>query len=115
MNRFWNTNNLISKSTLVDCGPLSVEFFNNNAGKTPLDPDIFRDVRSTTQAQQYNLASLRTEDDLKIGSYPIKYRVYHTHYPENEVSPKQAFTVKIRCCRCDDALNLIVQPLPNAF
>ena len=74
----WDINNLITKETLVDCGPLSVEFYNDDAGQTSLDPDILLDDRAA-----FNLVSLSTDDVLKKGSYPLKYRVYHTIYASN--------------------------------
>ena len=74
----WNIDNLISKETLVDCGPISVEFFNDDVGDTALDTDLFVDDR--TNNGSYNLASIITDDISKKGIYPIKYRVYHSNY-----------------------------------
>ena len=70
-----------------------MEFFNNDAGETALDTDIFLDDR--TNAVDFNLASLYTEDTTKKGTYAIKYRVYHTRYTTNIVTLQDPFTVSI--------------------
>jgi hypothetical protein len=41
----------------------------------------------------YNLASLATEDVLKKGDYPIKYRAYYTLYPANVVTLADPFII----------------------
>ena len=84
IDQFWDINNLITKATLVDCGGLTVEFFNDDAGTTVLDSVIFLDERLTPGA--FNLASKYTEDPAKKNSYPVKYRVYHTLYGGNIVT-----------------------------
>mgnify|MGYP000911651394 FL=1 len=76
IDQLWNIDNLITKVTLVDCGGLTVEFFNDDSGATDLDTEIFLDDRSNLGA--YNLASRVTDVVAKADEYPIKYRVYHT-------------------------------------
>ena len=83
----------MTKATLVDCGALTVEFFNNDAGQTSLDSVLFFDDRTNSNA--YNLAILYTELDEKKGVYPIKYRVYHTLYPTNVVTLTDPFIITI--------------------
>ena len=61
----------------MDCGGLTVEFFNDDASESSLDTDIFLDDR-TVGAFQFS--SLYTEVVAKANVYPIKYRVYHTLY-----------------------------------
>jgi len=46
---------LITKATAVNCGALTVEFFNDDAGNTSLDSVIFFDDRTTSGA--YNFVS----------------------------------------------------------
>ena len=58
IDQLWNIDNLISKVTLVDCGGLTVEFFNEDSGTTDLDTEIFLDERSNPGA--FNLASKET-------------------------------------------------------
>ena len=82
---------------------LTVEFFNVDAGETNLDTEIFLDDR--TNAGAFNLASLETEDILKAGSYPIKYRVYHTLYTSNIVILNDPFVISIGD-PCDLPINL---------
>ena len=79
IDQLWDIDNLITKSTMVDCGSLSVDFFNDDEEQTTLDPDLFLDDR--INLEQLNLTSLYTEDVQKVGLYPVKYRVYHTRYP----------------------------------
>ena len=43
LDQFWSIDNLISKDTLVDCGPLTVEFFNDDDIKSPYNDYIFVD------------------------------------------------------------------------
>ena len=70
-----------------------MEFFNDDAGKTSLDSVIFLDDRTTSGA--FKLSSLYTELVSKKGSYPIKYRVYHTLYPTNVVILMNPFKIFI--------------------
>ena len=93
INQIWNINNLVTKATAVDCGALSVEFFNDVSGMTTLDSDIFLDDRTTPGA--YNLTSKYTEVVEKKGKYPIKYRVYHTLYKTNIVTLSVPFVITI--------------------
>lgn len=37
----WEKADLYSLSTDIDCGPITVLFFNNDEAKTPLNQDIF--------------------------------------------------------------------------
>ena len=90
----WNLDNLLSKETLVDCGPISVEFFNDDGSETNLDTDLFLDDR--TNIDSYNLASIITDVVAKKGIYPIKYRVYHSNYIKNIVTLEDPFTVEIK-------------------
>ena len=84
---------MITKATAVNCGALTVEFFNDDAGNTSLDSVIFLDDRVTSGA--YNLASKYTELVGKKETYPIKYRVYYTLYSTNIVTLIDPFTITI--------------------
>ena len=46
INQPWDIDNLIRKATLVDCGPITVEFFNDDASQTALDTALFLDDRT---------------------------------------------------------------------
>ena len=70
-----------------------MEFFNDDFGKTSLDSVIFLDDRTTSGA--FKLSSLYTELVSKKGSYPIKYRVFHTLYPANVVTLTDPFIITI--------------------
>ena len=103
IDQVWDIDNLITKATLVDCGPLTVEFFNDDVGKTALDSDIFDDDRSTPGA--FSLVNKYTEDVLKTGTYFIKYSVYHTHYDQNVVTMADPIEVLV-ADPCDAPLSL---------
>lgn len=79
----WVAQNLIAPATQADCGPVTVEFFNDDAGKTLLDASLLNE--GVTGPADSIFKVLYTEDELKKGSYPIRYRVYHTNYPANVV------------------------------
>ena len=53
-----------------------------------------------------------TEDVLKKGSYPIKYRVYHTLYPANIVTLAAPFTIQIMD-PCDAPVSVTASVLTN--
>ena len=37
----WADHDLFSVDTLVDCGPTQIDFFNDDQGKSELDPSLF--------------------------------------------------------------------------
>lgn len=55
INRSWDMDKILSRVTLVDCGPVTVTFSDTNTGTTP-DAVIFKDDRTTPNA--FNYASL---------------------------------------------------------
>ena len=71
----WVDSAIYSVDTLFDCGPITVDFFNDNPGKTDLDADLFD--------QNIDPAFLvkSTQDVTKKGVYPILYEVSFTDYP----------------------------------
>ena len=89
----WNINSIVSKATAVDCGPLAVDFFNDDATKSSLDASIFGDIRVTTG--DFKFINLYTEDTSKKGTYPIKFRAYYTKYILNVVTLPNAFITTI--------------------
>ena len=110
IDQFWDIDNLITKATLVDCGGLSVEFFNDDASQTSLDTDIFLDDRATGGA--FNLASKYTEDVGKTKSYNLKYRVYHTSYDQNVVTLAEPFSILV-ADPCDAPVSLTPSALDD--
>ena len=50
INQQWNIANILSRATAVDCGPITVNFFNDDALKSALDSSIFGDIRVTAGA-----------------------------------------------------------------
>ena len=78
----WQAVDLIQPATTVDCGSISVEFFNDDIAKSALAVP-FKDDRATTPDNFFRV--LYSEDVGHKGSYPFRYRVYHTDYPLNSI------------------------------
>lgn len=70
---------LTSKDTLLDCGPLTVNFFYDDAMQTPLDPAFLLDDGSALGSK--NFAVLYSTDVLKAGLHPITYTASFTNHP----------------------------------
>ena len=86
----WNYADIFTIATDVDCGLISVEFFNEDAGMTVLNTSLFDDARTP------NIFSiLETQDVTLDGTYPISYRAYHTLYPVNVQEKRTAFTMTV--------------------
>ena len=95
MQQAWTAANLISPLTQVDCGPISVEFFNDDL--SAIDTALFQDDRSTAPNNFFR--TLQITDETTDGPYPIRYRVYHSNYPSNVVEQPFPFTITIvRSC-----------------
>jgi hypothetical protein len=78
----FTTSSMLSSSTPADCGPITVEFYNDNLSKSALDAELFN-IDASSEPQ--SLSVLETQDLGKVGSYTLKYRAYHTNYPDNKV------------------------------
>ena len=65
----WDESTLLFADTLVDCGPISVELYNDDALKSQLDGTIFRDDRDPNTNN--NLVVKYSEDVMNKGDYPI--------------------------------------------
>ena len=89
----WQVSQLIDPQTQVDCGPVTVEFFNADASKTPIDSTLFVDDRSGDPVLSFN--TLESQDTSKRGAYPIGYKVFHAGYPDNFVEVSPAFTITV--------------------
>ena len=83
IDRTWDIDTILARATLVDCGPVTVEFFIDGT-LASLDTTIFDDNRAMPGA--FSLQSLYTEDVTKKGPYPIMYTAYHTNYSGNTVT-----------------------------
>ena len=77
----WAISNTFTDETEVDCGLISLEFF--NADNTDLDDSIFEDKRDLVTLNTFSI--LYGEDVTKAGTYPISYRTYYSNYPANSV------------------------------
>ena len=89
----WQAENLISPKTTVDCGPITVQFFKPGSVETTLNPELFQDDRTTNPANI--LKVLYTEKVALKGSYPIKYRIFHSNYPLRIEELDFPFTVTV--------------------
>ena len=98
---------MFTKATLVDCGPFEVEFFNESVEETTLDTELFFDDRHNVFG--YDFITLRTYDEDKTGIHPMNYRVFHTDYPSNVVTPDEPFIVTI-VNPCDDYTKTLTVP-----
>ena len=89
----WVASDLIAPATQADCGPITVEFFNDDAGKTVLDATLFNEGVAGPPDSIFKV--LYTEEELKKGSYPIRYRVYHTNYAGNVKEQPFPFVITV--------------------
>ena len=53
MQQPWKAEDLISPKTKVDCGPISVEFFNSDAAKSAINTVLFQDDRTASPNNIY--------------------------------------------------------------
>lgn len=105
----WKAIDLISPATSVDCGPISVEFF-NDISMSALDPELFVDDQTLAPANIFRV--LYSEDVAKKGSYPFRYRVYHTNYSLNVIEQPFPFTVTV-INSCENPVSLQAPTLEN--
>lgn len=101
---------LVTRDTPVDCGPVTVEFFNDDAGQTPVDPNLF--IHDATTPSASNLATIYTEDVLLKGDHPLKYRAYYTNYPTNVIEVADPFIVTV-IDPCDSPVGLLTSFLED--
>ena len=108
MNLPWDIDNLITQESLVDCGPLTVGFINEDL--SAFDPDIFNDDRT---AGDFKFEILYSEDITKKGLYPLLYLAYFANYGLSNVLYKDApFTVRI-IDPCDEPISVVAATLTN--
>ena len=98
----WQYSDIFTIATKVDCGPISVDFF-NEADESMLETELFSDERDAESSN--TLTILKTQDVTKSGVYPISYRTYHTKYPDNFKEIRTAFTLTV-IDPCDDPVSV---------
>ena len=76
----WTVDQLVQTSTSMHCGPMSVEFYNENDDQTDLDVSIFLDERDEPTNHLTILPAV--SDSIKEGQYAILYRVFYDDYPD---------------------------------
>ena len=81
---------MVSSSTDVDCGPIILEFFNDDDTKTSLDSSLFID-----DSNSFITMKQADENELKVRVYPILYRMYYEEYPTIVVEQTVPFTVTV--------------------
>ena len=87
--RSWDIDAILSRDTPVDCGPVSVDFFDLNTNLTPTT-DVFDDDRIA-----FSFASIYTETVALKGPYRISYDVYHENYTMNKVTVDVPFVITV--------------------
>jgi len=90
----WLNNQILTIDTLVDCGPVSVDFY-NTADSSPLDVTLFDDARGATALINNQFSVLQTSDVTKAGLHPISYKAYHTNYAANFEEKASAFVITV--------------------
>ena len=58
----WTIADMVTSSTTLDCGLISVEFFNDNEQKSELDSSMFFDDRSGSPSNQFTVLSAPDND-----------------------------------------------------
>ena len=84
MRQTFSIESLVSSSATINCGPIVLEFFNADGARTQLDSTLFKDERYNSGIGA--LVILKSDDeDLKVGEYPILYRLFLENYSEVSV------------------------------
>lgn len=86
----WFEKDLVVSDAWVDCGTMMIDFYLDDAFKSPLDPAIFEDIRGPGA-----LKNLQTIDYAHIGTYDIRYRAYYENYGGTIDIHSQPFQVEI--------------------
>ena len=83
----------------LKCGSVSVEFYLKD-GRQLNTLQIIKDIRT---ASENNFETRYTEDESKIGIYPIFYKVYYAEYPEIQEESSEAFVIELKdpCLKSD--------------
>ena len=84
---------MLKPSTLVDCGPISVEFYHDRDLGASLDTSIFFDDRSSDPINYF--VTRQSQNEATRGSYSIFYKVYYTDYAMNYAVSPIPFTISI--------------------
>ena len=91
----------------VDCGPFTVEFFEqaDDFSKTQLDDEVFDDVRNTGSViGQNELRVIYNENTNTTGEYNLGFTVMFTNYPLSILS-SELFKVEV-IDPCDEPQSL---------
>lgn len=99
---------MIDPDTLVDCGLITVEFYNDDVGMTALNAEIFVDDQSASPNNAFRV--LYSENVALKGSYKFKYRVYHANYPANVAVQPFPFTITV-INSCENPVSLVAPAL----
>lgn len=93
----------------IDCGPVDVEFFNDDATYSALDPVIF----SSSTAAAPSFIVNYVEDESLVGQYSILYEVTLRNYPSN-TALSLPFTLTI-VDPCDEPVVLIAPVMADQY
>lgn len=84
---------------MVDCGPLSFEFFADDSDESELDDKLFtfeQTEQSSVTFSAYTHPDTIDEDlSDKSGIYAVKFRTFFDHYPDNVLTAKGSFAITV--------------------
>ena len=98
----WNDQELYSINTRIDCGEISVKFFNEGPEQSTLDPRLYSQTVSPNA-----FIVLQTQDVGLKGEYRIKYELKLVKYPNISAIIEQPFVITV-IDPCDNPLDLAV-------
>ena len=83
--------NLVALNTPVDCGPLQIEFIDQNG--QPLDSAAFATYSLASEDKVFSV--LQQENSSTVGTYKVRYRAWLQDHSNVEVYLQEPFTVEI--------------------
>ena len=87
---------VVASSTTYNCGPLSLEFFNDDATQSSLDETLFLDDRANAPQNAFTvLQAQATDGEMHLGAHAILYRVFYAEYPDVRVDQTAPFTIEV--------------------
>ena len=90
----FNVNQLIEINTLINCGPIHIEFIDEN--DKVLSPDIFAVEANLDSEELQNFMVIKQRDSRSAGEYLIRYRASLRDYTSVEaVQLEEPFKVTI--------------------
>lgn len=70
----YNQATLVSTTTTVDCGPIVINFYQQNGA--PYDTTVFSEDRVNPSASKFITGTLQTTQFAKAGDYPLRWKAH---------------------------------------